>query len=210
MSDGIRRLPEEFTTEGAPMAEHDPMSGRTKTLADLAVFVRQWEAQQQNAEQVRETTQWTQQIAEVLGFHPRPLIENQPKEDSMTINGPGPQRRLVRIFVLDPDPRLPADMALVYATCATPNPKGTLTAADYNADIAAGEVVCTDLTDEQLLIGLPGLQAHIVAHNVRRSATSDLEATRIHGGCITLGPVTIADLVTRVVTVASVALREGR
>ncbi len=91
-----------------------------------------------------------------------------------------PTRRLVQVFIADPDPNVPLKAALLYK----------------------GELMFTDATDQELYFEVPLLDL-LTKHNTARAGWLDREATKRAGKDIFLEPVKIRDLRMVVVNVAS-------
>ncbi len=89
-------------------------------------------------------------------------------------------RRLVQVFIADPDPNVPLKAALLYK----------------------GELLFTDATDQELYFEVPIMDL-LAKHNTERAKWLDKEATKRAGKDIFLEPAKIRDLRMVVVNVAS-------
>ena len=88
-------------------------------------------------------------------------------------------RRIVQIFIADPDEHVPLDDALLYQ----------------------GPQKLTDLTDEELFFEVP-IMALLEEHNEKRAGTLNKKATEKAGRDIYLDPIRIRDLKMTVVDLA--------
>lgn len=91
-----------------------------------------------------------------------------------------PTRRLVQVFIADPDPNVPLKAALLYK----------------------GELIFTDATDQELYFGVPVVDL-LDKHNLARAGWLDREATKRAGKDIFLEPARVRDLRMVVVNVAT-------
>lgn len=89
-------------------------------------------------------------------------------------------RRLVQVFIADPDPNVPLKSALLYR----------------------GELTFTDSTDQELYFEVP-VATLLAAHNVERAKWLDREASKRAGKDIFLEPARVRDPRMVVVNVAS-------
>lgn len=95
------------------------------------------------------------------------------------VNPTKPKRRIVRVFIVDPDERVPLDKCVLFE----------------------GEQHLTDATDQELFFETP-IAERLKAHNEERQATKDEAASERTGHPVFLKPARIRDLVMTVVTVA--------
>lgn len=91
-----------------------------------------------------------------------------------------PNRRVVQVYVVDPDERVPVESAMLYE----------------------GEPKFTDATDQELFFELP-IKDLLDEHNVTRQGLTDEKASLTTGRDITLKPIRIRDLKMTVVTLAA-------
>jgi len=103
---------------------------------------------------------------------------NQPQEKK-TMPASQSQRRIVQVFIVDPDSRVPLKDAVLFE----------------------GEQQLTDLTDEELFFEVP-IKDLLDKHNEMRIATVDKKATNKIGKDIFLDPARIRDLRMTIVDVA--------
>ena len=91
-------------------------------------------------------------------------------------------RRIVRLFVYDPDERVSDDEALIWNT---------------------EEPFVTSVSESDLWIEFGGdLMEYLGHHNDKRGETLDQEESRIRGHDVFLPPITLADVVKKVVVIA--------
>lgn len=93
---------------------------------------------------------------------------------------PNQNRRIVQVFIADPNENVPLDKALLYR----------------------GEQKLTDATDAELFFEVP-IQELLAKHNAERVKMLDKEASRKAGKDLFLEPVKIRELKMTVVTIAS-------
>jgi hypothetical protein len=91
-----------------------------------------------------------------------------------------PNRRVVQVYVVDPDERVPIEGALLYE----------------------GEAKFTDATDQELFFELP-IKELLDEHNTVRQKLTDEKASMASGRDVTLKPIRIRDLKMTVVTLAA-------
>lgn len=91
-----------------------------------------------------------------------------------------PQRRIVKVFVADPDPKLPTEKALLYE----------------------GEQKLTEATDQELFFEVE-IKEKLAKHNEARVKVVDKEQSAKFGKEIFLEPAKIRDLKMVVVQVAA-------
>lgn len=93
---------------------------------------------------------------------------------------PNSLKRVVKVFVADPDPKVPADKSLLYT----------------------GTEHVTDLTDQELFFEVD-IKPLLEKHNTERAKLVDKEASTKFGKEVFLEPVKIRDLRMTVVVVAA-------
>jgi hypothetical protein len=92
------------------------------------------------------------------------------------------RRRVVQVFIADPDPNVPLGKCILYQT----------------------EQKLTELTDEELFFEVPDIQRMLSTHNsLRTTAWTDTMRSRDLGKSVFLEPIRIKDLKMVVVTIAS-------
>lgn len=100
--------------------------------------------------------------------------------DTDTMPNQSTTRRLIQVFIADPDPNVPLDRALLYK----------------------GELKFTDSTDQELYFEVPIVDL-LAKHNAERLKWPDKEASKRAGKDVMLEPARVRDLRMVVVTVAS-------
>jgi hypothetical protein len=93
---------------------------------------------------------------------------------------PASQRRIVQVFIADPNENVPLDQSILFE----------------------GKQKLTDLNDTELFFEVPMAET-LAAHNQKRVKWADKEATKKAGKEIFLDPAKIRDLKMVVVTVAT-------
>ena len=108
------------------------------------------------------------------------LIREQPIiKDKIQIIMPATNRRIVQVFIADPNDNVPLEKSILYT----------------------GEQKLTDLNDTELFFEIP-IKELLDKHNIFRVTVGDREASKRAGKDIFLDPVKIRDLKMLVVTVA--------
>ena len=114
------------------------------------------------------------QITYEINYEPAFENEGEPKMS----------RRVVQLFVYDPDERVPDDCALIYVT-GEDDPTVT-SISDSDLWIAHGEELMSQLAE----------------HNRFRTHHCDREESRVRGRDVFLPPITLADVVKKIVVIA--------
>lgn len=109
----------------------------------------------------------------------RELFNRQPIQNKTEIIMPNTNRRIVQVFIADPNDNVPLEKSVLYT----------------------GEQKLTDLNDTELFFEVP-IQDLLKQHNAERVKFIDKEASKRAGKDIFLDPVKIRDLKMVVVTVA--------
>lgn len=110
-------------------------------------------------------------------------LEEESLADYLTDTNPMPNdtnRRIVQVFIADPNPNVPLDRALLYS----------------------GAIKFTDSTDQELYFELP-IADLLAKHNLERVKWADKEASKRAGKDVLLEPARVRDLRMVVVNVAS-------
>ncbi len=123
--------------------------------------------------------QQNQLLADLLNHNEKLLsdFKSQPKEE--TIMAAKSTRRVVRVYILDPDERVPLDQALLHK----------------------GDEELTEMEDSELFYQIE-IKKLLDTHNEKRKKIIDKKASERAGKDIYLDPVRIRDLVMTVVDVA--------
>jgi len=110
----------------------------------------------------------------------QPMVSALTLTEEVKDNEMAENRRIVQVFVVDPDERVPVGDALLHST----------------------QQEFTDATDQELFFGLD-IRSLLDNHNIMREQVLDKEASRKSGRDVFLEKARIRDLKMVVVTIAS-------